>query len=105
MNTTSNPRGIFSVALVSAMILGAVTYCNPAPAAENDFWETQDRAAQQFDRYQRDVDAYRDRTDAAQRQLERDNTNAFLCGNGGTSTLCRAYGDPQLAPRYNRKGY
>ena len=105
MNTQSNPRGIFSATLIIAATLSALAYCNPAPAAENDFWETQDRAAQQFDRYKRDVDDYRDRTDAAQRQQERDTTNALLCGSTGNSTLCRAYGDPQLAPRYNRKGY
>jgi hypothetical protein len=105
MSTQSNPRGIFSFALITAMALGLLGYCTPAPAADDDFWPTQERAAQQFDRYQRDINDYIERTDAAQRQQERDTTNALLCGRSSTSTLCRAYGDPQLAPRLNKRGY
>ena len=87
----TNIKGIPDAIILIAVALLALSYCTPAPAAD-DFWANQDRSDRQFDRYKADSDAYADRLDRDERRRERETANLLLCGPGGSASLCRTYG-------------
>lgn len=87
----TNIKGIPDAIILIAVALLTLSYCAPAPAAD-DFWANQDRSDRQFDRYKADSDAYADRLDRDERRRERETANLLLCGPGGSASLCRTYG-------------
>lgn len=91
MNNETNIKGIPDAIILIAVALLTLSYCTPAPAAD-DFWANQDRSDRQFDRYKADSDAYADRLDRDERRRERETANLLLCGPGGSASLCRTYG-------------
>ena len=91
MNNEIEIKGLPEAIAIGAACLLLLTYCTPAPAAD-DFWANQDRSDRQFDRYKADSDAYADRLDRDERRRERETANLLLCGPGGSASLCRTYG-------------
>ena len=87
----TNIKGIPDAIILVAVALLTLSYCTPAPAAD-DFWANQDRSDRQFDRYKADSDAYADRLARDERRRERETANLLLCGPGGSASLCRTYG-------------
>lgn len=84
-------KGIPDATILIAVALLTLSYCTPAPAAD-DFWEVQERAERQGDRLKQDSDRYADRLDRDERRRERETANLLLCGPGGNASLCRTYG-------------
>ena len=93
----TNIKGIPDAIILIAVALLTLSYCTPAPAAD-DFWANQDRSDRQFDRYKADSDAYADRLDRDERRRERETANLLLCGPGGSASLCRMETQRSVAP-------